>query len=839
MALNFPRTGGSDAVKSTAPFDHNTAYTVLMWWKNPTLVTDYQHAFHVGLGETYATNTDLFGVANNGQQLMAGSAGGSPSEDFPGGLPYVAPSTTEFWVAMVRESTTVLKFYYGTDDTDGALFYTSTMNVGSRAAANTMMIGGFSSLPFAGDIALPRIWTRALTLTELHTEVTSSTPMDATGIYSAPAFAGANLAAALIDTSAGGHDWTDLSSGAVTVTTMAADSLPDLGGAPSWTDIPGATSLSYTTPTLSSADNGKQYRAVLTNIAGSATSAAATLTVTAGAAVLSPPLLTRTKTIYAPTLTGGAVPSTITVNTLDFAEGSNIRMRMALAAGLRTDGCTIIWREKRRTQDVYSGGFVFNSGTGSWDAGAWTALFVTHGCDGTYDSDGQKSATSGPGMYHEIAGMKSIPNGWDSRDFISRPSALGTQASYPVVYDEWVERAVVIKPVSTTLEHYNYVDFSDPTKVIQQNLLTSDPATPTNQYLDFGAPHWIADGSEDFDGQATHIKVFSRGLSTAEIRQELDNFSDTPVVSDCWYSNYSPSHTDLTDKKPSGTAHPFTWHNGTATTVTADFDLPVTDQTLTPPLLTRTKTIYAPVVTVGAVSVAPTLLARTKTLYVPTVSVGAVTVSPGLLTRSKVLYTPSVSVGAVALTPPLLTRSKTLYAPVVSQDGSTQTLTPPLLTLAKVIYAPVVVPGAVSLEPALLTRTKTIYAPTVTQGAATLTPPLLVRDKVIYAPVVTGGAVAVLRKRAGAIRRNYLIQGKRFTLSDFELRLLLQQLTPARAEVQVVEKEDVKQISRKLWKRLRETDSALDALTLKQVDAVVQDATIEYDEDEELVMLLL
>lgn len=285
-------------------------------------------------------------------------------------------------------------------------------------------------------------------------------------------------------------------------------------------------------------------------------------------------------------------------------------------------------------------------------------------------------------------------------------------------------------------------------------------------------------------------------------------------------------------------------------------------QTLSPSLLTRSKTIYSPTVSVGAVSVSPTLLTRAKTLHAPTVTRGAVTLSPplltrakvlyepsvsqggvtlspSLLTRSKTLYAPSVSVGVVPLAPPLLTRAKTLYAPVVSQDGSTQTLTPPLLTLEKVIYAPVVVPGAVSLEPALLTRTKTIYAPTVTQGAATLTPPLLVRDKAIYAPVVTGGAVAVLKKRAGAIRRNYLIQGKRFALSDFELRMLLQQLTPARSEVQVVEKEDVKQISRKLWKRLREADSALDALTLKQVDAVVQDATIEYDEDEELVMLLL
>jgi alpha-tubulin suppressor-like RCC1 family protein len=47
-----------------------------------------------------------------------------------------------------------------------------------------------------------------------------------------------------------------------------------------WADIAGATATSYTTPATGAADNGRQLRAVFTNSAGSATSAAATLTVT-------------------------------------------------------------------------------------------------------------------------------------------------------------------------------------------------------------------------------------------------------------------------------------------------------------------------------------------------------------------------------------------------------------------------------------------------------------------------------------------------------------------------------------------------------------------------------
>ncbi|HEX9208582.1 MAG TPA: immunoglobulin domain-containing protein [Steroidobacteraceae bacterium] len=51
-----------------------------------------------------------------------------------------------------------------------------------------------------------------------------------------------------------------------------------------WSDIAGATSVSYTTAATAVADSGKKFRAVATNSKGSATSDAATLTVTAAAA---------------------------------------------------------------------------------------------------------------------------------------------------------------------------------------------------------------------------------------------------------------------------------------------------------------------------------------------------------------------------------------------------------------------------------------------------------------------------------------------------------------------------------------------------------------------------
>ena len=49
-----------------------------------------------------------------------------------------------------------------------------------------------------------------------------------------------------------------------------------------WSDIPGATATAYTTPPTTAADDGARFRAVFVNASGTATSNAATLTVSAG-----------------------------------------------------------------------------------------------------------------------------------------------------------------------------------------------------------------------------------------------------------------------------------------------------------------------------------------------------------------------------------------------------------------------------------------------------------------------------------------------------------------------------------------------------------------------------
>lgn len=71
----------------------------------------------------------------------------------------------------------------------------------------------------------------------------------------------------------------------------------------------------------------------------------------------------------------------------------------------------------------------------------------------------------------------------------------------------------------------------------------------------------------------------------------------------------------------------------------------LTQQDISPSLLTLTPTIYEPSVLAGVV-VVPDLLTLTPTIYSPTVGVDAVTISPDGLTLTPIIYSPLISTGA-------------------------------------------------------------------------------------------------------------------------------------------------------------------------------------------------
>ncbi len=78
------------------------------------------------------------------------------------------------------------------------------------------------------------------------------------------------------------------------------------------TNIPGATSSSYTTPATSSSDNGSQFAAIVSNSAGSVTSNAATLTVNPAP---TPPAASPTSVTFTTQMVGTASPAqTVTLS---------------------------------------------------------------------------------------------------------------------------------------------------------------------------------------------------------------------------------------------------------------------------------------------------------------------------------------------------------------------------------------------------------------------------------------------------------------------------------------------------------------------------------------------
>ncbi len=87
---------------------------------------------------------------------------------------------------------------------------------------------------------------------------------------------------------------------------------------PGFTNIPGATASTYTTPVLALTHSGTQYRCVATNDAGNATSTAATLTVTAPLSPGTAPVVTR----FNPATDARNVPLT-TLVTVTFSQDIN------------------------------------------------------------------------------------------------------------------------------------------------------------------------------------------------------------------------------------------------------------------------------------------------------------------------------------------------------------------------------------------------------------------------------------------------------------------------------------------------------------------------------------
>lgn len=732
MAVDFGRVGTDDyASRSASGFNHNAAYTALTWFKIDVDPNDYQHFIHIGGTYSYDGNTDFVGTDNDGQLFRYGCAGGASSSFLTSGYLTIG---AWYWCALVRESSTSLKVYRGTNGSDGALIATLTNNVGSRTSASLMVLGGYNSTNINGPIALPRFWSgSALTLAQLHAEVASYSPVITSNLWTAPAFSGANFTAAMADLSGNSRNWTR--SG--TDSAIVAD------------PVSNTTTLS---PGLLT--NSQVFYAP---------------TVTGGSALVAPPLLTNAQSFYAPSISGGAVSTTIRALSFSANALGNSNARLELAGNYRT-AFTAIWKSKRGSQtDYYAECWLVQLlGPDNFDGGKYTIGFHPYPSDGTFDDEGQRLAYDSNNHYFEMAGL------WQgegvSQDRIASQESVvgaGNQEAYPTDKSgtAWYTNVATIELISggTIARHRYYVDFErDPTKVIIQDLAVANIESPTNPAWAFGSPPWMPAGNTSNEtpfGKHRYFKLFTAALSESDALLECQSESDSPVstggIASALYSNINPTVADVTDK--SGEGNDLAW--GTAARP-ADYS----EEVLTPPLLANSQTFYAPAVTRGAVTVAPGLLtnsqsffaptvgrgtvsllpgllSNTQTFYAPTVGRGAVTLAPALFTNAQTFYGPTVVRGAVVLTPGLLTNTSDFYAPVVSAGGSV--VQPPLLSNAQTFYSPAIAVGAVTISPSLLTNANTFYSPVVS-GGAVVQPPLVENQQMFFAPAVTAGEVELL-----------------------------------------------------------------------------------------------
>lgn len=227
MAVDFARVDNDDyASRSSTGFNHNAAYTALTWFKIDTNPAQYQHFVNISGSYAYDGNTDFIGTDEVTPILFRyGCAGGASSSFLTSGVLTVG---VWYWCALVRESSTSLKVYRGTNSSDGALIATLTNNVGARASASLMSLGGYNSANINGPIALPRFWSgSSLTLAQLHAEVGSYSPVITANLWTAPAFSGADFTAAMADLSGNARNWTR--SG--TDSTIVADPISPSSGA--------------------------------------------------------------------------------------------------------------------------------------------------------------------------------------------------------------------------------------------------------------------------------------------------------------------------------------------------------------------------------------------------------------------------------------------------------------------------------------------------------------------------------------------------------------------------------------------------------------------------------
>lgn len=187
-----------------------------------------------------------------------------------------------------------------------------------------------------------------------------------------------------------------------------------------------------------------------------------------------------------------------------------------------------------------------------------------------------------------------------------------------------------------------------------------------------------------------------------------------------------------------------------------------TSYSLTAPLLTNTSSLFAPIVSTGAVIIVPPLLSDGDTFFAPTVTPATVSLSAPLLTNPQTVFGPVVTSDG-SLSPPLLANSQAFFAASIT-TGSVQ-ISPPLISDGEVFFGGAVMVGLVEIKPGLHTNEQAFFGPTVSVGSVDLAPPLVANDNHFYAAEIYNEPPQMLEP-ALVVSENVIFAASVFQSSD-------------------------------------------------------------------------
>lgn len=480
------------------------------------------------------------------------------------------------------------------------------------------------------------------------------------------------------------------------------------GGGSTWTDVSGATTTTLGLTGVTTADDGRKFRGVLTNTAGSTTTVEVTLYVSADGLVE-----------YLSETTGGVevAATSANVGAISLVEGD--LDLLIIGAGVVSGDAPAIttpagWTKADEATDLPLATVVNTTLCVFWRNSLGSAAGFTVSADAS-----------------SLWGWTRIAYRFQDPSDPIEATVLGHLAA---------STAHVLPGYTATKDEHAYIGWIS--QAIAQGATVPSPMV--RRVNDEAGGIVLGEEQISADG-ATGTRTFTVSSSADTIYAVVGLNS---LASDAGGSGQTLS--------PGLGVNTSSFYGPTITTGAV---------TVSPGLGSNTNTFFGPTVSRGTVTLTPGLATNTSTFYSPSVST-SYTITPGLSSNSQTFYDPTISVGGVELSPELADNENTFFDAVVSQGGAPQELQPGLAENQQTFYGPTVSTGSVTLSPELAENEQQFYGPSVSVGSVTLSPglaentntffdatltvgsvlepALLVNEQTFYSPEVTTGEVEIL-----------------------------------------------------------------------------------------------